>query len=135
MRFARRPGRTAGFTIIELAIVLTVIMIIIAIVVPGYRIVIRSAKEETLRDDLRTMRKMIDQYTADKQKAPQALEDLVEAKYIPEVPVDPMTNSSDSWEVILEEDPIALNGERGIVDVKSGSNDVDSSGEQRYSDW
>ena len=135
MRFVRRPGRGAGFTIIELAIVLTVILIIVAIVVPGYHKVVESAKEATLRDDLRTMRKMIDQYTADKQKAPQALEDLVEAKYLPEIPVDPMTNSSETWEVILEQDPIALNGERGIVDVKSGSNDVDSSGEHRYSDW
>ena len=135
MRIARRPGRGTGFTIVELAIVLTVILIIIAIVVPGYHKVVESAKEATLRDDLRTMRKMIDQYTADKQKAPQALEDLVEAKYLPEIPVDPMTNSSETWEVILEEDPISLTGERGIVDVKSGSNDVDSSGQKRYSDW
>jgi general secretion pathway protein G len=135
MRFVHRRGDAAGFTIIELAIVLAVILIIIAIIVPGYRLVVDSAKEQTLRDDLRTMRKMIDQYTADKQKAPQALEDLVEAKYLPEIPVDPMTNSAETWEVILEEDPISLTGERGIVDVKSGSNDVDSSGQKRYSDW
>jgi len=135
MRFVRRLRRLAGFTIVELAIVMTIILIIIAIVVPGYRFVVLHAREQTLRDDLRSMRKMVDQYTADKQKAPQALEDLVEAKYLPEIPVDPMTSSSETWQVILEEDPVALNGERGIVDVKSGSDAVDSSGHQRYSDW
>jgi general secretion pathway protein G len=135
MRIWRRPGRGAGFTIVELAIVMTVILIIVAIAVPGYHKIVESAKEATLRDDLRTMRKMIDQYTADKQKAPQSLDDLVQAKYLPEIPVDPMTNSAETWEVILEQDPISLTGERGIVDVKSGSNEVDSSGEHQYSDW
>jgi len=95
----------------------------------------QHAREGQLRDTLRTMRKMIDQYTADTQKAPQSLEELVEARYLPEIPVDPMTNSAETWEVVLEEDPIALNGERGIVDVKSGSDAVDSTGQQRYSDW
>ena len=128
--------REGGFTIVELAIVITVILIIMAIAVPGYRQVIRHAHEDTLREDLRVMRKMIDQYTADREKAPQSLEDLVEMRYIPEIPVDPMTGSAETWEVILEDvNAIALSGERGIVDVKSGSNDVDSSGERRYSDW
>jgi general secretion pathway protein G len=128
--------REGGFTIVELAIVITVILIIMAIAVPGYQQVIRHAHEDTLREDLRVMRKMIDQYTADREKAPQALEDLVEMRYLPEIPVDPMTDSAETWEVILEDvNAIALSGERGIIDVKSGSNDVDSSGERRYSDW
>lgn len=128
--------RDGGFTVVELAIVLTIMLIIMAIAVPGYRQVIRHAHEDTLREDLRVMRKMIDQYAADREKAPQTLEDLVDTNYLPEVPVDPMTGTADTWEVILEDvDAIALSGERGIVDVKSGSNEVDSSGERRYSDW
>ncbi len=125
----------AGFTLVELAVVMTIMMIIIAITVPGYRIIVLRSKEETLREDLRIMRKMIDQYGADKQKAPQNLQDLVQEKYLPEVPVDPMTQSADTWEVILEENPLSLSGERGIVDVKSGSSEPDSTGAQRYSDW
>lgn len=128
--------RDRGFTIVELAIVITVILIIMAIAVPGYQQVIRHAKEDTLREDLRVMRKMIDQYTADREKAPQSLDELVEARYLPEIPEDPMTGSADTWEVILEDiDAIALSGERGIVDVKSGSTETDSSGERAYSDW
>lgn len=130
-----RMVRERGFTIVEMAIVLTIIMIIVAIAVPGYRYVVLRAHEETLREDLHVMRKMIDQYAADKEKAPQALEDLVEARYLPNIPVDPMTGSADTWQVVLEDDPLSLTGERGIVDVKSGSDAVDSSGEQRYSDW
>lgn len=129
-------SRDSGFTIVELAIVLTIILIIVAIAVPGYRRVIVHAKEDVLREDLRNMRKMIDQYTADREKAPQTLEDLVDTHYLPEIPEDPMTESTETWEVILEDvDAIALSGERGIIDVKSGSNEVDSTGEQRYSDW
>jgi general secretion pathway protein G len=128
--------RERGFTIVEVAIVLMVILIIVAISVPGYRIIVLHAKEDTLRDDLRTMRRMIDQYTADKEKAPQSLEDLVQAGYLPDIPVDPMTDSSETWEVVLEDqDPTSIKGERGIRDVKSGSNEVDSSGQNRYSDW
>ena len=94
-----------------------------------------QAKEAQLRQDLRAMRKMIDQYTADEQRAPDALEDLVDAGYLVEVPKDPMTGSSATWEVIAEEDPISITGDRGIVDVTSGSQEVDASGERRYADW
>lgn len=125
-----------GFTVVELAIVMTIMLILMAIAVPSYRRVIMHAHEDTLRQDLRVMRKMIDQYAADREKAPQTLEELVETNYLPEIPVDPMTGSADTWEVILEDvGAIALSGERGIIDVKSGSNEVDSSGERRYSDW
>jgi general secretion pathway protein G len=124
-----------GFTIVEAAIVITVILIVLAITVPGYRYVILKSKEETLREDLRVMRKMIDQFAADKERAPASLEELVEARYLPEIPVDPLTGSADTWEVIMEEEPMSRAGERGISDVKSGSQEYDSSGERRYSDW
>ncbi|MGB5035261.1 MAG: prepilin-type N-terminal cleavage/methylation domain-containing protein [Blastocatellia bacterium] len=136
MGVIRQCRHDGGFTVVELAIVITIILIIVAISVPGYQRVILHAHEDTLREDLRVMRKMIDQYTADREKAPQTLEDLVEARYLPEVPVDPMTGSAETWEVILEDvNAIAISGDRGIIDVKSGSNEVDATGERRYSDW
>ena len=127
--------RARGFSIIEVTIVLMVIIIVIAIVVPGYQKVIIASKEETLRRDLVVMREMIDQYTHDKEAAPQTLEDLVVAEYLLRIPEDPMTGSADTWQVILEENPLSIKGERGIRDVKSGSDAVDSSGDKRYSDW
>jgi general secretion pathway protein G len=135
MRITRPNERSAGFTIVELAIVITMIMILCAIAVPGYRFAVLHAKEQTLREDLRTLRKAIDQYASDKQQAPQALEDLVSAKYISSVPVDPMTGSADTWQLTLEDDPLSLKGSRGIVDVKSGSDETDATGNERYSDW
>jgi general secretion pathway protein G len=132
LRARRSEG---GFTIIEMAIVITVILIVLAVTVPGYRQVVLRSQEETLREDLRVMRKMIDQFTADKERAPQSLQELVEARYLSEVPIDPMTGSADTWEVIMEEeDSVSLKGERGIGDVKSGSQAESSSG-SRYSDW
>ena len=128
-------ARARGFTIMEVAIVITMIVIVVAIVIPGYQRVLLAGREETLREDLRVMRKMIDQYTADKEEAPQSLEDLVVAEYLPAIPEDPMTGSADTWQVILEVNPISTKGEQGIIDVKSGSNAVDSSGRRRYSDW
>jgi general secretion pathway protein G len=133
--FKKSATRERGFSIIEVTIVLMVIVIIIAIVVPGYQRVLLASKEETLRRDLVVMREMIDQYSHDKEAAPQTLEDLVIAEYLPKLPEDPMTGSADTWQVILEDDPLSVKGERGIVDVKSGSDEVDSSGEKRYSDW
>ena len=124
-----------GVTIIELAIVITVLLIILAITVPGYRHVVRLANEDVLREDLRVMRKMIDQFTADRERAPRSLEELVEHRYLPEIPVDPMTGSSQTWEVILEDEPVSRDGERGIQDIRSGSHEVDSSGQRRYSEW
>jgi general secretion pathway protein G len=135
MRHRRHTDRRAGFTIVELAIVLTIIFIICAIAVPGYRFILLHAREQTLRDDLRSMRKMIDQYSADKQKAPHSLDDLVAEKYLPNIPEDPMTGSASTWVTIDEEDPLSLKGDTGIVDVKSGSDEVDSTGEHRYSEW
>jgi general secretion pathway protein G len=132
----RLAARQSGFSLVELAIVITVLMILLAMTVPGYRYVVLKAKEDTLREDLRIMRQMIDQYARDKEKAPATLEDLVTERYLPEVPVDPMTESADTWEVILEDqDPLSIKSERGIVDVKSGSTLVDSSGKRQYNEW
>jgi general secretion pathway protein G len=131
LRFRLRQG---GFTIIELAIVLTVLMIILAIVVPSMKVIIRKAKEDVLRDDLRTMRKVIDQFGADKERAPRSLEELVDSRYLHEIPEDPITGEAD-WEVVLEDDPLSTTGERGIVDVRSSSDELDSSGAKRYNEY
>ena len=99
------------------------------------RRVVMPARERALREDLRVMRKMIDQYTADHEAAPSSLEALVQKGYLPEVPIDPMTGSADTWCVILEHQPLGLDGVPGIMDVASGSDAVDIRGARHYRDW
>ena len=128
----RRKDR--GFTIIELMIVISIIVILLGIAIPNYRQSIVRARESVLKDDLFTMRSVIDQYTLDKQKAPQSLEDLVSAGYLKTVPKDPMTNNTE-WEVQQEDSLMAVDQqEPGIVDVHSTSNQTSSEG-TAYSTW
>ena len=130
----RRPARL-GFTLIELMIVMAVIAILIAIAVPVYNRAITRAKESVLRNNLFTMRTVIDEYTYDKQKAPQNLQDLVSEGYLRTIPVDPMTGSADTWKVIIEDTLNAVNQtEPGIFDVRSGSDKTSLEGTP-YSDW
>jgi len=138
-----RPGGGAfvvrassrGFTLIELMIVMAVISILVAIAVPVYNHAITRSKESVLKSNLFTMRSLIDEYTYDKQKAPQSLQDLVSDGYLREVPTDPITNSKDTWKVIMEDPNNAMNPqEPGIYDVRSGS-DKNSLEGTPYSDW
>ena len=124
-----------GFTLIELMIVITIIMILASISIPIYLNSIVHAKEAVLRDDLFTMRSVIDQYTLDKQKAPQSLQDLVSAGYLRAIPKDPFTNSADTWQVSSDDtlmDPSQT--QPGITDVHSGASGVGSDG-TAYSSW
>jgi len=92
-------------------------------------------KEQVLKEDLFTMRQAIDQYTQEKNRAPQSLEDLVRAGYLRAVPVDPMTNSPSTWQLIQEDSVQTLDQiEAGVTDVHSGSNQISTDG-TRYSSW
>src|SRR5687767_4862512 len=107
MGASMRTGRTltrreAGFTMVELMIVIAIMLIIISIAAPIYRTSIIRAREAVLRDNLFTLRSLIENYTLDKQKAPQALEDLVPT-YIREIPKDPFTGINSSWQVVMED--------------------------------
>jgi general secretion pathway protein G len=130
-----RTKRNRGFTLIELMIVMSILLILITIAIPIYNQSILRARESVLRQDLFTMRQVIDQYTLDKQKAPQALEDLVSAGYLKVIPNDPFTGRNDTWQSVQEDvtlDPSVT--EPGISDVHSGSNQVGSDG-TTYSSW
>jgi general secretion pathway protein G len=132
---ARRRRALCGFTLIELMIVMTVITVIISLAVPMYRKAIVRAKESVLRNNLFTMRTLIDEYTFDKQKAPQALEDLVREGYLRQVPLDPITSSNQTWRLVMEDVMSSVNQtEPGIFDVRSGSDQTSLEGTP-YSEW
>lgn len=136
------PSRTIpsseqdGFTLIELMIVMVVIGLLAAIAIPSYTKNVRNAKEAVLREDLRTMRGAIDSYTIDKQKAPQALDDLVQAGYLKVMPVDPFTRRSDTW-VPAQSDVLSTIDQTdsgGISDLHSGAQMTAADGSS-YNTW
>ena len=129
-----RSGRR-GFTLIEIMIVMAIVTILVSVAVPLYQKSILRSKESVLKNNLFTLRTVIDEYTYDKQKAPQALEDLVNEGYLRTVPIDPITGSADTWQVIMEDAMTAVNQtESGIFDVRSGSDKTSLEGTP-YSEW
>lgn len=135
-KFTRDPrlDRFRGFTLLELMIVISIIMILMAVAVPVYNQSIIQARESVLRSNLSTLRSVISQYTLDKQKAPQSLDDLVTAGYLRQIPVDPMTRQT-NWEVVQEDVMLAVDQQDpGITDVHSTSNATASDG-TAYSSW
>jgi general secretion pathway protein G len=130
----RRRSRL-GFTFVELMVVITIIVILISMAIPMYQKSILRAKESVLKNNLFTLRTVIDNYTYDKQKAPQSLQDLVTDGYLRDVPIDPMTGSNQSWRTVMEDTSQSVNQtEPGIFDVKSGSDKTGLDG-TAYSDW
>ena len=126
--------KARGFTLLELMIVISILVILAMIAMAAYNRTVLAAKEATLREDLFTMRKMIDQYAADKGKLPQTLDDLRSAGYIHDIPIDPMTDAAD-WQVEFGEDPGSTGGEQGVTNVRSASGEISSDGSSRYNEW
>jgi general secretion pathway protein G len=124
-----------GFTLVELMIVMTIIGILSAIAIPSYIRSVQKAKEAVLKEDLHTMRMAIDSYTVDKEKAPQGLDDLVQAGYLKTLPLDPMTSRNDTWIVGQSDTLTDINETQGgIDDVHSGSQGLSSEG-TTYNTW
>ena len=124
-----------GFTIIELMVVISIILILMSVAAPIYSQSIIRAREAVLRQNLFSMRTSIDQYSMDKGKAPQSLEDLVQGGYLREIPIDPINNSRDGWQAVQEDVMLSINQEEpGITDVHSGANGTGSYGTP-YTQW
>jgi general secretion pathway protein G len=128
-----RAAAHAGFTLLELMIVISIIIILAAITLPQYQKTIMHTRESVLKDDLYKMRSLIDQFAADKGRLPQSLDEIVSEGYMREVPLDPFTGQKD-WAIQMGEDPNSLQGEQGMVDVHSSSAEVSTEGTP-YSEW
>jgi len=127
-------GRASGFTLLEMMIVISIMVILISIAMPIYSQSVLRSREAVLRNDLFELRSLISQYTLDKQKAPQSLDDLVTASYIKIIPKDPMTNEA-NWEVVQEDVLMAVDQQDpGISDVKSASTSNGTDG-TAYNTW
>ena len=130
-----RRRSESGFTLLELMIVMVVIGLLAAIAIPAYTTNIRHAREAVLKEDLHVLRQAIDSYTVDKQKAPQALDDLVQSGYIKVMPIDPFTHRSDTWMPVEADTLMSLDQtQSGIDDVHSGSQETAIDGTS-YNTW
>jgi general secretion pathway protein G len=132
----RSKGKNeAGFTLMELMIVMMIIGVLTTLAIPSFVSAVRSAKEAVLKEDLHVMRAAIDSYTMDKQKAPQSLDDLVQEGYLKVIPEDPMTKARDTWVTNTSDSLHSLDQtDPGIDDVHSGSQETGTDG-QPYSSW
>ena len=123
-----------GFTLLELMIVISIMMILMAVALPFYQHHVTQAREAVLRQNLDTLRRVLEQYRLDKGQSPQALDDLVTAGYLPKLPVDPMTNKAD-WVTESEDSTEAVDPQQtGIGKVHSAST-ATSLNEGEYSTW
>lgn len=130
-----RRKQNAGFTLIELMIVMAIVGVLTVVAIPSFTSAIRQAREAALKEDLHVMRAAIDSYTMDKQKAPQSLDDLVTDGYLRAIPEDPFTHAKDTWVADTGDSMHSLDQtDPGIEDVHSGAQETGSDG-QPYSTW
>jgi len=122
-----------GFSLLELMIAMFVLIILLSVALPTFQRSVQQARETVLKENLFQMRRAIDQYSTDKGKLPQSLDDLVTGEYLREKPVDPLTEKSE-WKEITGEDKNSIDGEQGIVDVKSNAEGEDGDG-KKYEDY
>jgi general secretion pathway protein G len=135
LRLRKRNCLSAGFTLIELMIVIAIIFILLGLAAGQYRLSVVRAREAALQDDLHVMREAIDNYTVDKQAAPQSIEDLQQAHYLRDVPTDPMTQAKD-WQPVFED--VVLSPDQsgtGMTDVHSNSDKVSPFTQTAYNTW
>ena len=130
-----QSGKRAGFTIMELMVSMAIVLVVISVAVPLYQKAVIRARESVLRQNLFSLRTVIDEYTYDKQKAPQQLDDLVREGYLRQMPLDPIVGNSTSWKIIMEDaSSSASQNEPGIFDVRSSSEKTSLEGTP-YSEW
>ena len=123
-----------GYTLLELMIVVAIVGILVTLAIPNFQQSAMKAKETALKQNLFTMRAVLDQYYADRGDYPDSLESLVEGKYLRSIPVDPFTKSSTTWTEIYEEQEEGDDSPAGVYDIKSGSENVAGDGTP-YKDW
>jgi len=134
-RRTRRRADDGGWTLIELMVVVSLIVLLAGLAMAGYRSAVTLAQEATLRENLFRMRDAIDQFYADKNRYPATLEELVTEGYLRKIPEDPFTRAADTWQIVpAEPDPANPSAEPGVFDVKSGSDRVALDGTP-YADW
>ncbi len=123
-----------GYTLLELMIVVAIVGILVTLAIPSFQQSAMKAKEAALKQNLFTMRSVLDQYYADRGDYPESLEALVEEKYLRAIPVDPFTRSATTWNEIFEEQEEGDDSPAGVYDIKSGSDGLALDGTP-YKDW
>jgi general secretion pathway protein G len=127
--------RESGFTLIEIMVVITLIFILAGMALIQYQRSVVSAREAVLKENLFRLRDAIDQFYADRNKYPTSLDELVTEKYIRAVPVDPFTQTTETWQTVMSEpDPLNPSAQPGVYDVKSGYEGTALDG-TKYADW
>jgi general secretion pathway protein G len=122
-----------GFSLLELMIAMFILIILLSVAIPTYQRSVQHARETVLKENLWQLRKAVDQFSADKARLPKSIDELVEARYLRDRPIDPITEKNE-WNEIQGEDPNSPDAEQGMVDIKSLSEDTDSNG-VAYSDY
>jgi general secretion pathway protein G len=129
----RSKINSKGFSLMELAIAMFILILLISVAIPTYQYTVQRARETVLKENLFQMRKAIDQFVADKGRLPNSIDELVEKKYLRQRPIDPMTEK-DEWQEVFGEDPNSPERRTGLIDVKSLAEGEDENG-KKYSDY